>query len=155
MLVFFANLGLMEFQVRYLGLFLLFSVVGGLNISCKTRNHPQPAKPPINQPDYPSTSQTTLKLAKYQTNHLLISQKLHCYYPEDIFYELQHFPCPSHAKREIETFFYVPARFRISPSPLLSSLPSLIADYNPNHELLTQLRTLTNFVRRLGLMMLH
>ena len=28
MLVFFTNLGLMEFQVRYLALFLLFSVIG-------------------------------------------------------------------------------------------------------------------------------
>ena len=30
MLVYFTNLGLMEFQVRYLALFLLFSVIGGL-----------------------------------------------------------------------------------------------------------------------------
>ena len=30
MLVFFTNLSLMEFQVRYLALFLLFSVIGGL-----------------------------------------------------------------------------------------------------------------------------
>ena len=29
MLVFFTNLSLMEFQVRYLALFLLFSVIGG------------------------------------------------------------------------------------------------------------------------------
>ena len=29
MLVFFTNVGLMEFQVRYLALFLLFSVIGG------------------------------------------------------------------------------------------------------------------------------
>ena len=29
MLVFFTNLSLMEFQVRYFGLFLLFSVIGG------------------------------------------------------------------------------------------------------------------------------
>ena len=56
------------------------------------------------------------------------------------------------AKREADAFFDVPARFSILPSPLAlhSSLPSLIADYNLSHELLTQLRTLTNFLRRLG-----
>ena len=32
MLVFFTDLGLMEFQVRYLALFLLFSVIGGLRV---------------------------------------------------------------------------------------------------------------------------
>ena len=41
-------------------------------------------------------------------------------------------------------FFDIPARFCILPSPLHSSLPSLIADYNPSHKLLTQLRTSTN-----------
>ena len=35
--------------------------------------------------------------------------------------------------------FNIPARFRILSSPLHSSLPSLIADYNPSHKLLTQL----------------
>ena len=33
MLVFFTNLSLMEFQVRYLALFLLFSVIGGSDIA--------------------------------------------------------------------------------------------------------------------------
>ena len=78
----------------------------------------------------------------------------HRYFLEDIFYDQQQFPCPSRVKREIDAFFYVPARFRISPCPLHSSLPSLIADYNPSHKLLTQLRTLMNFLRRLGLTML-
>ena len=114
-----------------------------------TRN---PAKPPTN---HPQTSKTTLKPVKYQTNHPLISQKLHRFFPEDIFYQPQHFPCPSRARREVGAFFDVPTRFRISPSLLHSSLPSLIADYNPSHKFLTQLRTLTNFLRRLGLTMLH
>ena len=56
------------------------------------------------------------------------------------------------ARKEKQMHFIdVPARFRISPSPLHSSLPSLIADYNPSHKLLTQQRTLTNFLRRLVL----
>ena len=60
------------------------------------------------------------------------------------------------ARKEILMhFFDVSARLRISPSPLHSSLPSLIVDYNPSHKLLTQLQTLTNFLRRLGLTMLH
>ena len=52
-------------------------------------------------------------------------------------------------------FFDVPARFRISPSPMYNSLPSLIVDYNPIHKLLTQVRTLTKFLRRLGLTVVH
>ena len=32
MLVFLTNLGLMEFQVRYFALFLLFSVIGGFGV---------------------------------------------------------------------------------------------------------------------------
>ena len=52
-------------------------------------------------------------------------------------------------------FFNIPARFHISRSLLDSSLESLIADYNPSHKLLTQLQTLTNFLRKLGLAMLH
>ena len=114
-------------------------------VSCKTRNHPQtsqtthkPAKPPTN---HSQTSQNTLKLAKYETNHPLISQKLHHFFHEDTFCEPQHFPCLSRAKRELGAFFDVPARFRISPSPLHNSLPSLIADYNPSNKLLTQLQT--------------
>ena len=111
-------------------------------VGCKTRDQLQ-------------TSQTILKPVKYQTNYLLISQKSHCFFPENIFYEAQHFPCPSRVGREIGAFFYVPARFCISSSLLHSSLPSLIVDYNPNHKLLTQLRTLANFLRRLGFTMLH
>ena len=52
-------------------------------------------------------------------------------------------------------FSDVPARFRILPSPFHNSLPSLIVDYYSSHKLLTQLRTLTNFSRRLGLAILH
>ena len=129
-------------------------------VSYKTRNHPQtsqttnkPAKPPTS---HPQTSQTTHKPAKYQTNHLLISQKSHRYFREDISYEPQHFLCLSRAIRDIDSlFFNVSAGFRIFSSPLHSSLPSLIVDYNPSRKLLTQLRTLTNFLRRLGLTMLH
>ena len=65
--------------------------------------------------------------------------------------EPQHLPpheirtfCPSHARREMDAFFYVLVRFRISRSPVHSSLLSLIADYNPNHRLFTQTMT-TNF----------
>ena len=121
---------------------LTLSVTTFLSVSCKTRRHLQ-------------TSQTTLKPAKYQTNHLLIGQKLHCYFPEYIFDTPQHFPCPSRAKKKIDAFFDVSGRFRISPSPLHSSLPSLIADYNSSHKLLTQLQTLMNFLRRIGLTLLH
>ena len=42
-------------------------------------------------------------------------------------------------------FFYIPARFHISPFPLHSFLQSLIAEYNRSHRLLTQLQTL-NFI---------
>ena len=42
-------------------------------------------------------------------------------------------------------FFYIPARFHISPFPLHSSLQSLIAEYNHSHGLLTQLQTF-NFI---------
>ena len=68
-----------------------------------------------------------------------------------------HFPSPSLAKWEVDAFFGVPAIFCISLFPLAlhSSLPSLIADHNPSHKLLTQSRTSTNFLRRLGLTMLH
>ena len=39
MLVFFSNLSLMEFQVRYLGLFLLFSVIDGFEWFCMGSLH--------------------------------------------------------------------------------------------------------------------
>ena len=59
----------------------------------------------------------------------------------------------AHSVREEKWVHFsdVPARFHISPSPFHSSLPSLIVDYYSSHKLLTQLRTLTNFSRRLGL----
>ena len=60
-------------------------------VSCKIRNHPQ-----INQ--------TTHKPVKYQTNHPLITQKLPCLFPEDIFYEPQYFSYPSRARREMGAF---------------------------------------------------
>ena len=44
--------------------------------------------------------------------------------------------------------FYIPARFRILLSPLHNYLPFLIADYNPNHKLLTRLRTLKIFLTK-------
>ena len=52
-------------------------------------------------------------------------------------------------------FLVIPARLRILFFRLHSSLPYLIANYNPSHKLLTQLRMLTNFLRRLKLTMLH
>ena len=80
-------------------------------VSCKARNHPQiiqtihkTSKPPTNQPNYPQTIQ---KPAKYQTNHPLISQKLQCFFPEDIFYEPQYFPCPSCEGREKWVHFLI------------------------------------------------
>ena len=48
-------------------------------------------------------------------------------------------------------FFYVLDTIRISPSPSHSSLPPLTSDYNPSQKLLTQLRTLTNFLRKIRL----
>ena len=53
--------------------------------------------------------------------------------------------CPM--KKRNGCIFYVPARFHISPS-LHSSLPSLIANYNPSHKLLTQWQALTNCSKR-------
>ena len=44
---------------------------------------------------------------------------------------------PTCARREMGTFFYILARFRILSSPLHSSLPFLMAVYNPSHKLLT------------------
>ena len=44
---------------------------------------------------------------------------------------------PTRARREMGTFFYILAIFRILSSPLHSSLPFLMADYNPSHKLLT------------------
>ena len=126
------------------------------------KNHPQtghtthkPVTPPINQSKHPQTSQIP-------ANHPLISQKLHPSFPAYRTQELQHLPhhiiwpfYPFCARREMGAFFYIHARFSTSLSPLHSSLQSLIADYNPSHKLLTQLQTLTNFSRRLWLMMLH
>ena len=110
----------------------------------------KPLPKPKNHP------QITNKPAKYQTNDPpLTSQKLHCFFPEDIFYELQYFLRPSRARRKTSTFFYVCATFHILSSPLHNSLSSLTADYNPSHKLSTQLWTLTNFSWRLGLTMLH
>ena len=88
-----------------------------LCVSCKTTH-----KPPKNQPNhaqtsqtthksvkpptnYPQASQITLKPAKQQTNHLLISQKSHRYFPEDIFYERQHFLAHSTRKEKQMHFF--------------------------------------------------
>ena len=75
------------------------------------------------------------------------TQKLQYWQPHTI----QPF-CQSWTRRKVGAFFfYVPAIFCISLSPLQSSLLSLITNYNPSHELLTQLQTLTNFLRRLRL----
>ena len=67
-----------------------------ISLAVKLETMHKPAKPPTNhsqtsqtthKPDtnQPQTSQTTLKPAKYQTNHPLISQKSHRFFPEDIF----------------------------------------------------------------------
>ena len=111
-------------------------------LAVKLETTHKPAKPPTNQLNHLHTTQTALKPAKYQTNHLLICQKMAFLFPRRRFFMNRNiFPWPSHAKRETDAFFDVPARFRISPSPLHSSLTSLIADYNPSHKLLTQLQT--------------
>ena len=70
-------------------------------VSCKTQTPHKPAKSPTNHPNHPQISQTPHKPAKYHTNHSLICKKSHHFFPEDIFYEPQHFPRPSHARREI------------------------------------------------------
>ena len=46
------------------------------------------------------------------------------------------------------SFFDIATRFCIPPSPLHSFLPSLIADYNPSHKLLIQLRTFNKFFEK-------
>ena len=91
-------------------------------LAVKLETTHKPAKSPTNHLNYPQTSQTTHKLAKpctnhpqtrqttlkpakYQRNHPVIGQKSHCFLTEDIFYEPQHFPCPSHARREMDAFF--------------------------------------------------
>ena len=139
--------------------------LGNKTLTVKLETTLKPAKPPTNHPNYQKTKQTTHKPPTNQPNHPQTNQipsksptnhpKSHHFFTEDIFYEPQHFPWPSHARRVVGGFFYVSARFRISPFPLNSSLPSLIADYNPIHKLLTQLQTLMNFLRRLELTMLH
>ena len=110
-------------------------------------NHPQntlkPAKPPTK---HPQTSQTTHKIAKNWMNHPLINQKSHLFFPKTFIMirykfrtqQLQHLLphkirpfCSSRTlgeEREIGASFDAPARFRISPYPLHSFLPSLIAD---------------------------
>ena len=131
------------------------------DVSCKFRNNPQTSQTTHKSPT--NHRQTTQKPVKPPTNHPQTSQTTHkpatnqpkIAFHEDNSYEPQLFPCPSGTKREMGAFFDVPARFRISPSPLHNSLPSLIADYNPSHKLLTQLRTLTNFFRRLRLKILQ
>ena len=95
---------------------------------------------------------------------------MHASFPEDNFYdEVQiqdprttTFAIPRHktllpnpCEKRNGCIFYIPTRFRILSSPLHSSLPSLIAGYNPRHKSLMQLRTLTNFLRRLGLTTIH
>ena len=72
---------------------LLMLVLQYIFIRYKTRNHPQ-------------TIQTTYKPVKYRTNHPQISQKLHSFFPGDIFYEPQLFLCSSHARREMRAFFW-------------------------------------------------
>ena len=72
------------------------------SLAVKLNNTHKPAKPPTNNPNYPPTSQP----AKYQTNNSLISQKPHCFFPEDIFHEPRHFSCPSHERRETGVLFW-------------------------------------------------
>ena len=131
------------------------------DVSCKSRNHPQtiqtthkPTKSPTYQPHH---LQTTHKPVKCWTNHPLISQNyirlslksffmIRCqfrshephYLPPQ---EIRPFYLPF-ARKKVGVSFYIPARFRILLSPLHNYLPFLIADYNPNHKLLTQLRSL-------------
>ena len=74
-------------------------------VAVKLKTTHKPANLPSNQQNHPQTSQTTLKPTKYQTNHPLISQKLHRFSPEDILYEPQHVLCPSRARTELGAFF--------------------------------------------------
>ena len=45
------------------------------DVSCKTRNHPKPAKPPTNHPNHPQTIQTTHTPSTNQPNQSHTSQK--------------------------------------------------------------------------------
>ena len=96
----------------------------------------------------PRTSQTTHKASKPHTNQPKIAS---FFYLKTFFMNRNIFLVHSAREEKWVHFSDVPARFRISPSPFHSSLPSLIVDYYSSHKLLTQLRTLTNFSRRLGL----
>ena len=98
------HIKLIQNQLTLQKLLVMITLAVKLETTCK------PTKPPTN---HSQTSQTTCKPAKYKTNHLLINQKLHRYFPEDIFNEQQHFPCPSCAKREIDAFLDVSTRFRL------------------------------------------
>ena len=71
------------------------------SLAVKLNNTHKPAKPPRNNPNYPPASQTS-----QIPNKSLISQKPHCFFPEDIFHEPQHFSCPSHERRETGVFFW-------------------------------------------------
>ena len=113
-------------------------------------------KPPI-------LSYSEIGMYESATNHILFSLKTFFMIRYKFrTQELQHLQpheiqplYPSLARWKMSAFFYIPARFHIPASPLNSSLPSVIEDYNPSHKLLTKLQTLTNFSRRLKLTMLH
>ena len=135
-------------------------------LAVKLETSYKPVKPYSNHPNYPQTNQTTHKPLTNQPNHPQTSQipnksstdqsKIALFFPWKHFLWSATFSLPiPRGKRNRCIFFNVPARFCISSSPLHSSLPSLIVDYNPSHKLLTQLRTLANFLRRLRLTMLH
>ena len=151
-----------------------------VSLDVKLESPHKPAKPPTNQPNHLNhlqTIRTTHKPTKPPTSQLVHSQtsqipdKPPINLPKILSFPWRHFLwlginsepknrhicnptiCDRFANRC--SYFCVHSRFRISPSPLHCSLPSLIANYNPNHKLFTQLRTLTNFSRRLGHAMLH
>ena len=136
--------------------------------------HPQTTQTTHRPPAiHPQTSQTTRKPDKYWTNHPLISQKSHPFSLKTFIMiryklrtqQLQHLLphkirpfCSSRTIREEKRnkcIFWCSCQISHLTFSTAQFLPSLFADYNSSHKLLTQLRTLTNFSRRPGLTILH
>ena len=124
---------------------------------------------PRNNSNHPEDNQTH-KQTKYLKNEPVISKKFPPSFHERIVYDYVEIQGPETAtfvpsqnmallhilqEKRNECIFNICVKFCILHSPLNSSLPFLIVDYNPTHKLLTQLQVLTNFLRRLGLALLH
>ena len=125
------------------------------DVSCKTRNHPQTnqithisATPTTNHPqtsqmlDKPHTNQPKitsvvpwshflwLGVNSGAMNHIICHPK-----------KYDPFTYPAREKKWVHLFIFLPD-FAFCFLHYTIILPFLIADYNPNHKLLTQLRTL-------------